>query len=38
MLTDRITKLKATRDQARLDSARAEEALNRSGPVLTPQL
>jgi hypothetical protein len=37
MLKDRITELKATCDQARLDAARAEEALNRSGPVITPQ-
>ncbi len=37
MLKDRIAELKATRDQARLDAERAEEALNRSGPVITPQ-
>ncbi|HLH97380.1 MAG TPA: hypothetical protein VKW08_19905 [Xanthobacteraceae bacterium] len=37
MLEDRIAELKATRDQARLDAERAEEALNRSGPVITPQ-
>ncbi|HMA70096.1 MAG TPA: hypothetical protein VKP67_01180 [Xanthobacteraceae bacterium] len=37
MLKDRIAELKATRDQARLDAERAEEALNRSGPVITPR-
>ena len=37
MLKDRIAELKATRDQARLDAARAEEALNRFGPAITPQ-
>jgi hypothetical protein len=37
MLKDRIGELKATRDQARLDAARAGEALNRSGPDITPR-
>lgn len=37
MLKDRIAELKATRDQARVDAERAEEALNRSGPAITPQ-
>jgi len=37
MLKDRIAELKATRDQAHLDAERAEEALNRSGPDITPQ-
>ena len=31
MLKDRITELKATRDQARLDAERAEDAIERSG-------
>jgi len=33
MLKDRVAELKATRDQARLDAERAEDALNRSGPT-----
>src|SRR5262249_9093759 len=37
MLKDRIAELKARRDQACLDAARAEDALNRSGPAITPQ-
>jgi site-specific DNA recombinase len=37
MLKDRIAELKATRDHARLDAERAEDALNRSGPAITPQ-
>src|SRR6516164_1142368 len=38
MLKDRITELKATRDQARLDAERAQEAIDRIGPSITPQL
>jgi site-specific DNA recombinase len=37
MLKDRIGELKATRDQARLDAERAQEAINRAGPSITPQ-
>jgi site-specific DNA recombinase len=37
MLKDRIGELKATRDQARLDAERAQEAINRGGPSITPQ-
>jgi site-specific DNA recombinase len=37
MLKDRVIELKAVRDQARLDAERAEDALNRSGPAITPQ-
>jgi hypothetical protein len=37
MLKDRIAELKATRDQARADSERAEGALERLGPSITPQ-
>ena len=37
MLKDRIAELKATRDQARLDAERAEEAIERAGPTLTPE-
>src|SRR4030088_2765304 len=37
MLKDRIAKLKAVRDQARLDAERAEEAINRAGPSITAQ-
>ncbi len=33
MLKDRIAELKATRDQARLDAERAEEAIDRGGPT-----
>jgi len=36
MLKDRITELKATRDQAGADAERAEGALDRLGPVITP--
>src|SRR5579864_1465161 len=36
MLKDRIAELKATRDQARADSERAEGALDRLGPAITP--
>jgi|SRR5438105_15890017 len=37
MLKDRIAELKATRDQARLDAERAEDAIDRGGPTITPQ-
>jgi site-specific DNA recombinase len=37
MLKDRIGELKATRDQARLDAERAEDAIERAGPAITPQ-
>jgi hypothetical protein len=37
MLKDRIGELKATRDQARLDAERAEDATERAGPTITPQ-
>ena len=37
MLKDRITELKATRDQARLDAERAEDAIDRGGPSITPK-
>ena len=37
MLKDRIAELKATRDQARLDAERGEDAIERAGPVITPQ-
>ena len=33
MLKDRIAELKATRDQARLDAERAEDAIERAGPT-----
>jgi hypothetical protein len=36
-LSDRIGELKATRDQARLDAERAEDAIERAGPAITPQ-
>ena len=36
MLKDRIGELKATRDQARLDAERAEDAIERGGPSITP--
>jgi hypothetical protein len=35
MLKDRITELKATRDQARADTDRAEGAIERLGPTIT---
>ncbi len=38
MLKDRIAELKATRDQARLDAERAEDAIDRAGPTITPQI
>src|SRR6266404_5766680 len=37
MLKDRIAELKATRDQARLDAERAEDAIERAGPTITPE-
>jgi site-specific DNA recombinase len=37
MLKDRIGELKTTRDQARLDAERAEDAIERAGPTITPQ-
>src|SRR3974390_2378344 len=37
MLKDRVAELKATRDQARLDAERAQEAIDRAGPIITPQ-
>jgi site-specific DNA recombinase len=37
MLKDRIAELKAIRDQARADAERAEGALDRVGPSITPQ-
>jgi site-specific DNA recombinase len=37
MLKDRIAKLKAIRDQARTDAERAEDAIERLGPSITPQ-
>ena len=35
-LKDRVAELKATRDQARLDAERAEDAIDRAGPTITP--
>jgi site-specific DNA recombinase len=37
MLKDRVAELKAVRDQARADAERAEGALERVGPSITPQ-
>src|SRR6202795_777515 len=37
MLKDRIAELKAIRDQARADAERAEGAIERQGPTITPQ-
>jgi hypothetical protein len=37
MLKNRIAELKAVRDQARDDAERAEDALDRLGPTITPQ-
>jgi site-specific DNA recombinase len=37
MLKERVTELKAIRDQARADAERAEGALDRAGPSITPQ-
>ena len=36
MLKDRIAELKATRDQARLDAQRAQDAIERAEPSITP--
>jgi site-specific DNA recombinase len=36
MLKDRIAELKAVRDQARTDAERAQEAIERAGPSITP--
>ncbi|MGA7803949.1 hypothetical protein [Bradyrhizobium sp.] len=38
MLKVRIAELKATRDPARLDAERAEDAIGRARPTLTPQV
>ena len=37
MLKDRVTELKAIRDQARADAERAQDAIERLGPSITPQ-
>jgi site-specific DNA recombinase len=37
MLKQRVTELRAVRDQARADAERAEGALDRAGPSVTPQ-
>ena len=37
MLKERVTELRAVRDQARADAERAEGALDRLGPSITPQ-
>jgi site-specific DNA recombinase len=37
VLKDRIGELRATRDQARLDAERAEDAIEQAGPAITPQ-
>lgn len=37
MLKERVAELKAIRDQARADAERAESALDRLGPSITPQ-
>jgi len=37
MLKDRIAELKAIRDQARADAERAQDAIERVGPSITPQ-
>ena len=37
MLKDRVAELKAIRDQARTDAERAQDAIKRSGPSITPQ-
>ena len=38
MLKDRIAELKAIRDQAHADAERAEDAIERAGPTITPQV
>ncbi|UPK03944.1 recombinase family protein [Bradyrhizobium sp. 170] len=37
LLKERVTELKSVRDQARTDAERAEGALDRAGPSITPQ-
>ena len=37
ILKERVTELKAVRDQAHADAERAEGALERAGPSITPQ-
>jgi site-specific DNA recombinase len=37
MLKDRVAELKAVRDQARVDAERAQDAIERTGPSITPQ-
>ncbi|WP_461346021.1 recombinase family protein [Bradyrhizobium sp. USDA 4451] len=37
LLKERVTELKSVRDQARADAQRAEGALDRAGPSITPQ-
>src|SRR5216683_7675872 len=37
MLRDRVGELKAIRDQARVDAERAQDAIERVGPSITPQ-
>jgi site-specific DNA recombinase len=37
MLKERVTELKSIRDQARADAERAEGAIDRAGPSITPQ-
>lgn len=37
MLKERVTELKSIRDQARADAERAEGALDRTGPSITPR-
>jgi site-specific DNA recombinase len=37
MLKDRVGELKAIRDQARADAERAQDAIERTGPSITPQ-
>ncbi len=37
MLRDRVGELKATRDQARLDAERAQDAIERGGPTITSE-
>lgn len=36
MLKERIGELKAVRDQARIDAERAQETIDRAGPIMTP--
>ena len=37
MLKDRVAELEAVRDQARVDAERAQDAIERVGPSITPQ-